>query len=81
MWEGAGPLPAGVPSPKFQLYDAIEPSGSFEPVELNCTLSGAIPETGVAPATATGGVLGAPVPSTSSVMLCCGAVKFTVEPE
>src|SRR5262245_36982923 len=80
MCEGAAPLPAGVPSPKFQLYETIVPSGSFEPVELNCTVSGALPDVGVAPAAATGGWFGVPpFASISSVMLCAGAVKLTVE--
>ena len=39
----------------------IVPSESPEPAELNCTFSGAMPELGVATATATGGVFGAPV--------------------
>src|SRR5262249_47061913 len=59
----------------------MEPSGSFEPAELKLTVRGAMPEVGVADAAATGGALGVPVGRTSNVMLCGGAVKFTVDPE
>ena len=31
-------VPAAVPSPKFQLKEAIEPSVSVEPAELNVTV-------------------------------------------
>src|SRR3990172_3505682 len=58
----------------------MEPSGSFEPAELKLTVSGATPEPGFAEAAATGGMLGVPGGNTSSVMLCGGAVKLTVEP-
>ena len=57
----------------------MAPSGSYDPAELKLTVSGTIPEVGVAEAAATGGVLGVPAGRTSSVMLCAGAVKFTVE--
>ena len=42
------------PSPKSQSKDNLSPSASDEPAELNVTLSGGSPETGVALATATG---------------------------
>ena len=35
------------------------PSGSVDPAELNVTASGALPDVGLAPATATGAWLGA----------------------
>src|ERR1700738_2061727 len=58
----------------------MEPSGSFEPAELKLTLRGAVPDVGVADATATGGVFGVPVGNTNSVMLCAGAVNDAVLP-
>ena len=58
----------------------MEPSESFDPAELKLTVSGAMPEIGLAAATAAGGVLGVPSGSTSSVMLCAGAVNPAVGP-
>src|SRR6185436_12792397 len=57
----------------------MEPSGSEEFAELNATVSGTMPDVGVPDATAIGGALGVPAGNTSSVMLCAGAVKFTLE--
>ena len=58
----------------------MDPSGSFEPAELKVTVSGAAPDVGVAEATATGGWLGVPCGSTSSVMLWAGAVNDAALP-
>src|SRR4030095_4363948 len=58
----------------------MEPSGSFDPLELKFTTRGAFPDVGVAEATATGGVFGGPAGSTSRVVLCDGALKLTVDP-
>ena len=43
----------GVPSPKFQLYDAHVPSASVQP-PVNCTVSGLLPKVGVADGDAIG---------------------------
>ena len=58
----------------------MDPSVSLEPAELKLTVSGAAPEVGVAEATATGGWLGVPGGSTSSVMLWAGAANDAVLP-
>jgi hypothetical protein len=53
---GDAPVPV-LPSPKSQLKVIGSPSGSFDPLLENCTVRGAKPPTGLAEATAVGGVL------------------------
>lgn len=48
---------AVLPSPKFQLYEAMVPSLSVEPEASKLTVSGAVPVRGVALATAVGALL------------------------
>ena len=79
MWLGVAPVPVP-PSPNVHAYEAIDPSGSLEPLPLKETASGAIPDVGVAVAEATGGWFEPPAGITNSVMLCCGTVRATVEP-
>ncbi len=54
------------PSPNIHAYEAIVPSGS-EPLPLNVTTSGALPEIGVAEAVAVGGGLAGTLTATSTV--------------
>ncbi len=43
------------PSPKVQAYETMVPSLSSEPAALKLTVSGAVPDVGVAASTAVGG--------------------------
>ena len=58
---------------------AIDPSGSEEPAALKTTVSGAVPDVGVAAATASGGWFTGPpeAGTTSSVILAPGTVSAT----
>ena len=58
----------------------MEPSGSLDPAELKLIVSGTIPDVGFADAAAMGEAFGVPAGNTSSVILCAGAVKVTLEP-
>src|ERR1051326_6516777 len=51
--------PAAVPSPKSNLYEAIDPSASEEAEPLAVTVSGAVPDEGDTESRATGAWLGA----------------------
>src|SRR5690242_1710918 len=54
---GLARLETGEPSPKSQVYWSTSPSGSPEPALEKPTSSGGYPSSGVAEATAVGGVL------------------------
>ena len=57
------------PSPKFQLYDSGDPSGSDEPALEKVTASGAAPPNVFAPAVAVGGRF---TPTVFTVMVMLG---------
>ena len=79
-WDGEAAVFTADPSPKFQLYPAMEPSESLDPAELKLTVSGAIPDAGLADAEAVGKAFGVPAGNTSSVILCAGAVNVALDP-
>ena len=79
-WDGDAAVLTADPSPKFQLYPAMEPSGSLDPAELKLTVSGTIPDIGLADAAAVGKAFDVPAGNTSNVILCAGAVNVALEP-
>ncbi len=59
MWDGSAALEVA-PSPKSQAYATIVPSASDEPLPVNATSSGAVPDVGDAVAVAVGAWLPPP---------------------
>jgi len=69
-----------LPSPKSHEYELIVPSGSVDPVPSKETISGAVPDVGVAFRTTVGGWFTTEAGSTNKETLCGGTVAVKLLP-